>query len=169
MIINVDTCHACFSWFYLSQVQRSRSQVRVHHHKRNKYQLSCEKFHQVDTKTILITLIQPKTTYCLPVEPRMGQVFTYWWPTPEVSPDEGFRREAETSIKQYVVFGCIRVINTSISCHRQTRATRCITTNELQTKVDAQCDKLATERSWQRLRRSSFSSYSTSFVESRQF
>jgi len=25
----------------------------------------CEKFHQVDTKTILITLIQPKTTYCL--------------------------------------------------------------------------------------------------------
>ena len=39
----------------------------------------------------------------LPVEPRMGQVFTYWRPAPEVSPDEGFRREAETSIKQYVV------------------------------------------------------------------
>jgi len=32
------------------------------------------------------------------VEPRMGQAFTYWWPAPEVSPDEGFRREAETSI-----------------------------------------------------------------------
>jgi len=33
----------------------------------------------------------------------MGQAFTYWRPAPEVSPDEGFRREAETSIKQYVV------------------------------------------------------------------
>jgi len=39
----------------------------------------------------------------LPVEPRMGQAFTYYRPAPEVSPDEGFRREAETSIKQYVV------------------------------------------------------------------
>jgi len=37
---------------------------------------------------------------------------------------------------------------TSISCHRQTRATRCITANMLQTnKVDAQCDELATELS----------------------
>ena len=26
--------------------------------------LVCEKFHQVDTKTILIPLTQPKTTYC---------------------------------------------------------------------------------------------------------
>ena len=34
----------------------------------------------------------------LPVEPRMGQAFTYWRPAPEVSPDEGFRREAEKSI-----------------------------------------------------------------------
>jgi len=34
----------------------------------------------------------------LPVELRMGQAFTYWRPQPEVSPDEGFRREAETSI-----------------------------------------------------------------------
>jgi len=34
----------------------------------------------------------------LPIEPRMGQAFTYWRPVPEVSPDEGFRREAETSI-----------------------------------------------------------------------
>jgi len=34
----------------------------------------------------------------LPVESRMGQAFTYWWPAPEVSFDEGFRREAETSI-----------------------------------------------------------------------
>ena len=39
----------------------------------------------------------------LPVEPHMGQAFTYYRPAPEVSPDEGFRREAETSIKQYVV------------------------------------------------------------------
>ena len=44
----------------------------------------CEKFHQVDRKTILITLIQPKITYCLStfrlcinVEPRVGQAFTY--------------------------------------------------------------------------------------------
>ena len=34
----------------------------------------------------------------LPVEPRMGQAFTYWRPAPEVSPNEGFWREAETSI-----------------------------------------------------------------------
>ena len=34
----------------------------------------------------------------LPTEPRMGQAFTYWRPALEVSPDEGFRREAETSI-----------------------------------------------------------------------
>ena len=41
---------------------------------------------------------------------------------------------------------------TRISCCRwQTRATRCITANVLQTsKVDTQCDKLATELSWQR-------------------
>ena len=36
-------------------------------------------------------------------------------------------------------------------------------------KVDAQCDKLATELSRQRLRRSTFSSYSEWFVESQQF
>jgi len=35
----------------------------------------------------------------------------YWRPAPEVSADEGYRREAETSIKQYIIFGCIRVIN----------------------------------------------------------
>ena len=39
----------------------------------------------------------------------------------------------------------------------------------LQTKVDAQCDKLATELSWQCLRRSTFASYSKLFVKSRQF
>jgi len=46
----------------------------------------------------------------LPTEPRIGQAFTYWQPAPEVSPDEGFRCEAEMSIldKQYV-FRCIRV------------------------------------------------------------
>jgi len=54
--------------------------------------------------------------------------------------------------------------NYSISCSWRTRATRCITANVLQTKVDAQCDKLATELSWKRLRRSTFSSYSQSFV-----
>jgi len=41
-------------------------------------------------------------------------------------------------------------MKTRISCHWRTCATRCITTNVLQThKVDAQCDKLATELSWQ--------------------
>ena len=44
---------------------------------------------------------------------------------------------------------------------------RCITANVLQTKVDAQLD--ATELSWQRLRRSMFSSYSEWLIESRQF
>ena len=39
----------------------------------------------------------------LPVEPRMGQAFTYCRPAPEVSPDEGFRREAETSINSMLV------------------------------------------------------------------
>jgi len=45
----------------------------------------------------------------------------------------------------------------------------CIMANVLQTKVDAQCDKLATELSWQRLWGSTFSSYSELFVESHQF
>jgi len=47
--------------------------------------------------------------------------------------------------------------------------TRCITANMLQTKVDAQCDKLATEISWQCSRQSTFSSYSELFVKSPQF
>jgi len=34
----------------------------------------------------------------LPDLPRMGQAFTYRRLAQEVSPDEGFRREAETSI-----------------------------------------------------------------------
>jgi len=57
----------------------------------------------------------------------------------------------------------------SISCHWRTRAMCCIAANVLQTKVDAQCDKLATKLCWQRLRRSTFSSHSKLFVESRQF
>jgi len=41
--------------------------------------------------------------------------------------------------------------HTRISCRWQTRATRCITANVLQThKVNAQCDKLAIKLSWQR-------------------
>jgi len=39
----------------------------------------------------------------------VGQAFTYWQPAPEVSADEGFWHEAETSINS-VFFGCIRVI-----------------------------------------------------------
>jgi len=50
-----------------------------------------------------------------------------------------------------------------------THATRYITANVLQTKVDAQRDKLSTELSWQSLQRSTLSSYSELFVESRQF
>jgi len=39
---------------------------------------------------------------------------------------------------------------TRISCRWQTRATRCITANVLQTNnIDAHCDELATELSWQ--------------------
>ena len=34
---------------------------------------------------------------------------------------------------------------TRLSCHRQTRATRCLTPTVLYIKVDAQCDKLATD------------------------
>jgi len=41
--------------------------------------------------------------------------------------------------------------STRISCHWQTHTTHCITANVLQTsKVDAQCDKLVTELTWQR-------------------
>jgi len=47
----------------------------------------------------------------LPVEPRMGQAFRYWRPAPEVSPDEGFRRKAETSV---CCFSCFRVITIKI-------------------------------------------------------
>jgi len=48
----------------------------------------------------------------LPVEPHMEQAFTYWRPAPEVSPDEGFRQTWSRNVdKQYVIFGCIRVIN----------------------------------------------------------
>jgi len=60
-------------------------------------------------------------------------------------------------------------ILTSISCRWQTCAMHCVRANVLQTKVDAQCDKLATELSWQRLRWSTFSSYSKLFVKSHQF
>jgi len=45
---------------------------------------------------------------------------------------------------------------TSISCRWWTHATHCIMVNVLQTKVDAQCDKLATELNWQRLQWSTF-------------
>jgi len=55
----------------------------------------------------------------------------------------------------------------SIICRWRTRATRCTTANVLQTKVDAQCDKLATELSRQHFRRSTFSSYSELFAQSR--
>ena len=40
----------------------------------------------------------------LPIEPRMGQAFTYWRLSPEVSPDEGFQREAETSINSMLLW-----------------------------------------------------------------
>jgi len=60
-------------------------------------------------------------------------------------------------------------MSTSISCCWRTCATCCITANVLQTKVDAQCDKRATELSWQRLWRSTFSTYSELFVESSHF
>jgi len=48
---------------------------------------------------------------------------------------------------------------TTVSCHWQTCTTRCIMANVLQTNVDAQCDKPATELSWQHLQLSPFSCY----------
>ena len=54
-------------------------------------------------------------------------------------------------------------------CLEHKGATRCITVNVLQTKVDAQYDKLATELSWQRLRRLTFSNYSELLVEVANF
>ena len=58
---------------------------------------------------------------------------------------------------------------TNISHHWRTRTMRCLMANVLQTKVDAHCDKRTTELSWQRLRWSTFSSYSELFVKSCQF
>jgi len=37
------------------------------------------------------------------IEPRMEQILTYWRPLPEVSADEDFRREVETSTTKYVI------------------------------------------------------------------
>jgi len=48
---------------------------------------------------------------------------------------------------QYIVTTQHSKNQTSISCCRQTCAMLCITANVLQTKVDAQCDKLATKLS----------------------
>jgi len=81
-------------------------------------------------------------------------------------------RKADLILKlQISNIGCVIVwSHNSISCRWRIRATRCITVNVLQTKVDAQCDKLATELSCQRLQRSTFSSYSELLiVESRLF
>jgi len=36
-------------------------------------------------------------------EDSMGQALTYWRPQPEVSPDEDFHCEVETSITKYVI------------------------------------------------------------------
>ena len=55
-------------------------------------------------------------------------------------------------------------IITSISCCWRTRATWCIVPNVLQTKVDAQWDKLVNELSWHCLRRLTFSSYIASYL-----
>ena len=61
----------------------------------------------------------------------------------------------EHSILQYVTLTLMftksvtvsAAVSTGISCHQGARATRCIMANVLQTKVDAQCDKLATDLS----------------------
>ena len=58
---------------------------------------------------------------------------------------------------------------TGVLCHWQTCIALFITADVLQTKVDAQCDKLATELSWKLLRLWMFSSYGKLFVQSRQF
>jgi len=70
-------------------------------------------------------------------------------------------RTVRTDARRWLLEGRCPTTNCSATCrclvaavkcmHRwQTRATRCITANVLQTnKVDAQCDKLATELRWQ--------------------
>jgi len=70
---------------------------------------------------------------------------------------------------QYVTCVTDSVKQISAVADESARATHCVTANVLQTKVDAQCDKLATELGRQRLRRWTFSSYSELFVEIRQF
>ena len=52
---------------------------------------SVKMFHQVNTKTILITLIQQNITYCLSrFRLQVGSSRQDWLPVPEVSPHEGF-------------------------------------------------------------------------------
>jgi len=55
---------------------------------------------------------------------------------------------------------------TCISCCWWTHMMHCIMENVLQTKMNARCDKLVTELSWQFLRWLTFSSYSKLFVKS---
>ena len=73
-----------------------------------------------DSRSITFALSQSITWFLLqhesrrgelPIEPRMGQILTYWRPLPEVSPDEDFGREVETSITKYVILVVYRVIN----------------------------------------------------------
>ena len=98
--------------------------------------LLCEKFHQVDTKTILITLIQPKITYCL--SDKAGRLtreaiwirktdnmnrdkgsyqLSHVWDKLLHTTDTGSQSQwrlptwSRNIHKQYVIFGCVRVIN----------------------------------------------------------
>jgi len=65
----------------------------------------------------------------------------------------GYRSRRRKKAMLSVILPCcqegrIRPTITTISCHWQTSATRCIAANVLQTNtVDAQCDKLSTELS----------------------
>jgi len=71
-------------------------------------------------------------------------------------------RKRETTAVLLLLFAsifCCSSMQAELLHNYQLFLMHCITANVLQTKVDAQCDKLGTELSWQCLRRSIFTSY----------
>jgi len=60
-----------------------------------------------------------------------------------------YNLQVERTTRQHKLHGrpcrIQKIVLTSLSCRREIRATRCVTPIVLYTKVDTQCDKLATD------------------------
>ena len=55
---------------------------------------------------------------------KVSSVLTYWRPLPEVSPDEDFRHEVETSMTKYVILVVYKVINIDAQSYKKIRSGR---------------------------------------------